>query len=77
MMSRPGAGEDAATNNIGSVTVLHSRLRVQAVSQEGRPDSQPFGELAQPAAFRTHPPAAGVSGTQDLKAVPFVQAAEA
>jgi hypothetical protein len=27
-------GEDAATNNIGSVTVLHDRVRVQADSEE-------------------------------------------
>jgi hypothetical protein len=29
-------GEDAATNNIGSVTVLHERVRVQAESEEAR-----------------------------------------
>jgi hypothetical protein len=27
-------GEDAATNNIGSVTLLHDRVRVQADSEE-------------------------------------------
>jgi hypothetical protein len=54
-------GEDAATNNIGSVTVLHERVRVQAESEEGRPDSLPFAELVYAGAFRTHLPVSGVS----------------
>src|SRR6516162_3219100 len=33
-VSRPSAGEDAATNNIGPVTVLHDRVRVQAELEE-------------------------------------------
>jgi hypothetical protein len=33
-VSRPSAGEDAATNNIGSVTLLHDRVPVQAESEE-------------------------------------------
>src|SRR5215831_21022430 len=33
-VSRPSSGEDAATNNIGSVTLLHDRVRVQAESEE-------------------------------------------
>jgi hypothetical protein len=53
--------EDAATNNIGSVTVLHERVRVQAESEEGRPDSLPFAELVHAGAFRTHLPVSGVS----------------
>jgi hypothetical protein len=62
--SRPSAGEDAATNNIGSVTVLHERVRVQAESEEGRPDSLPIGELAQASAFRAH-----LSGTRVSRAI--------
>src|SRR5690242_7861972 len=33
-VSRPSAGEDAATNNIGPVTVLHDRVPVQAEWEE-------------------------------------------
>jgi len=33
-VSRPSAGEDAATNNIGPVTLLHDRVRVQAELEE-------------------------------------------
>jgi hypothetical protein len=33
-VSRPSAGEDAATNNIGPVTLLHDRVPVQAELEE-------------------------------------------
>jgi len=50
-----------ATNNIGSVTVLHERVRVQAESEEGRPDSLPIGDLAHASAFLAHLSGTGVS----------------
>jgi hypothetical protein len=74
IMSYRVLAEDAATNNIGSVTVLHSRVRVQAVSQEAQPVLRMFHDLAQLNPFAAHPPADGVSGTRSAGAVPFVQA---
>jgi hypothetical protein len=66
--------EDAATNNIGSVTVLHSRERVQAVPQEAQPVLRMFQHVVQPNAFAAHLPAVGVSGASAVETTPSVQA---
>jgi hypothetical protein len=51
----PSAGEDAATNNIGSVTVLHRRVRVQAELEEAGQIPSQLADPAQHRAFRAAP----------------------
>jgi hypothetical protein len=66
---------DAATNNIGSLTVLHRRVRVQAVSQE----PQQIHRFSTIWAQRKRPsrprPAAAVFRSKPLQKASFVQAA--
>src|SRR5262249_12691281 len=47
----PSAGGDAATNNIGSVTVLHRRLRVHPKWEDAQAVLRVFHDPAQPDAF--------------------------
>src|SRR5262249_19236929 len=54
----PERCEDAATNNIGSVTVLHQRVHVQAEYEERRPDFLPFRVPSRAACLPSSPPSA-------------------
>src|SRR5215470_13160682 len=61
-VSRPSAGEDAATNNIGSVTLLHERLRVQAESEEAGQIPSLFSRTSAASRVSCAPPLTGSAG---------------
>jgi hypothetical protein len=61
--------------NIGSATVLHGRVRVQAVSQEPQQIHRFSIIWPQPGAFGGRQPAAAIFGTKRPQTVPSVQAA--